>query len=156
MYGSYQRSYEDYCYGEGFQNPYPATPKNLVEWVALNARRAPSSRVNPGSTRNQFYRASRQSEQFMSRGSFPLLHSTIPRSSSLLQEHADYKARERRQNIKAEPLSIRQLEEITSPAPESLRPTVTMIRRSTLMNLRLATSQTQRSTISILMQRSNY
>ncbi|KAN0068303.1 hypothetical protein V8E54_013499 [Elaphomyces granulatus] len=36
-YKSYQRFYEDYCYGEGFQNPYPATPEKLVEWVALRA-----------------------------------------------------------------------------------------------------------------------
>src|SRR3984957_12708262 len=37
MYKSYQRTYEDYCYGEGFHNPYPATPEKLVEWVALRA-----------------------------------------------------------------------------------------------------------------------
>jgi hypothetical protein len=37
MYKSYQRTYEDYCYGEGFHNPYLATPERLVEWVALRA-----------------------------------------------------------------------------------------------------------------------
>jgi len=61
---------------------------------------------------------------------------------SLLQEHAGYKVRERDQ---ADPLSKKQLEQITSPAPETDSDDDSEV---ALANLRLITSQTQRSTIS--------
>jgi hypothetical protein len=46
MYKSYQRLYEDYCFSEGIQ-PYPATPKKLVEWIALRTEGS----IVPGQSR---------------------------------------------------------------------------------------------------------
>ena len=93
-------------------------------------RRVPSSRVNLESKPNRFYKVSWQLKPFMSRGSFLLPHLTNPRLSSLLQEHAGYKVRERRlkrslyQKVNSNKLHLR-----------PLRPTVVTIRRPTLTDL---------------------
>jgi hypothetical protein len=79
MYKSYQRSYEDYCYGEGIQ-PYSATPEKLVEWVALRTEGL-SDKVNLLSKLNRFYRVFPRLEQFTSRGSFLYRHSTTQQST---------------------------------------------------------------------------
>jgi hypothetical protein len=116
MYKSYQRSYEDYCYGEGFQNPYPATPEKLVEWVALRAEGS----IEQGQSRIKAESILQGLSAIRAVHVARFLPTTAFDNPSVkLAIAGARRVQGKREKTKAEPLSKKQLEQITSPAPET-------------------------------------
>lgn len=116
MYKSYQRSYEEFCYGEN-RVPYPATPITLVEWIALRAE---------GSLAHGQTRIKAESIQ-QGLSAIKAVHTTrfIPEEAfhnpAVRQAIAGCRRIQgKREKTKANPLSKAQLQHITSPAPEIL------------------------------------
>jgi hypothetical protein len=114
MYKSYQRSYEDYCYAEGMQ-PYPATPEKLVEWVALRTEGSIGQGQSPIKAESILQGLSAIRAVHVARF-LPL--SAFDNPAVKLAIAGARRLQGKREKTKAEPLSKKQLEHITSPAPE--------------------------------------
>jgi hypothetical protein len=112
MYKSYQRSYEDYCYGEGIRNPYPATPEKLVEWVALRTEGS----IEQGQTRIKAESILQGLSAIRAVHVARFLPTTVFDNPAVKLAIAGARRLQgKREKTKAEPLSKTQ---ITSPAPE--------------------------------------
>jgi hypothetical protein len=114
-YKSYQRSYEDYCYGEGIQNPYPATPERLVEWVALRTEGSVEKGQSPIKAESILQCLSAIRAIHVARF-LPTIAFDNP--AVKLAIAGARRLQGKREKTKAEPLSKEQLRHITSPAPE--------------------------------------
>ena len=114
MYKSYQRSYEDFCYSEGLQ-PYPATPKKLVEWIAIRVEGSTTQGQGPlkAESVQQAISAIRSVhiDRFLSEKAFD--SSAVKRAIARAR-----RVQGKREKNKAAPLSKKQLEYITSLAPD--------------------------------------
>jgi hypothetical protein len=113
MYKSYQRSYEDFCYSKGIQDPYPATPLQLVEWVALRTEGAIGHSPIKAESILQGLSAIRAVHvaRFL-----PIIVFDNPAIKMAVA--GARRIQGKREKNKAEPLSKKQLEEITLPAPD--------------------------------------
>jgi len=112
-YKSYQRSYEDYCYGEGIQNPYPATPERLVEWVALRTEGSIEKGQSPIKAESILQGLSAIRAIHVARF-LPTIAFDNP--AVKLAIAGARRLQGKREKTKAEPLSKEQLKDITSPA----------------------------------------
>jgi hypothetical protein len=114
MYKSYQRLYEDFCYSEGHQ-PFPATPKKLVEWIAVHAEGSTTQGQGPlkAESIQQAISAIRSVhiDRFLSEKAFD--SSAVKRAIAGAR-----RIQSKREKNKAAPLFKKQLEHITSPAPD--------------------------------------
>ena len=112
-YNTYQKSYENFCYAEGEQ-PYPATSTKLVEWIAIRAEGSivPGQGPLKADTITQALSAIRSVhiEQFISEEAFE--SPAVRRAIAGVRRVQGLKEKK-----KAAPLSKKQLERITSPAP---------------------------------------
>ena len=115
-YKSYQRSYEDCCYGEGIRDPYPATPENLVEWVALRTEGS----IEQGQSRIKAESILQGLSAIKAVHVARFLPTTAFDNPAVKLAIAGARRLQgKREKTKAEPLSKSQLEQITSPAPET-------------------------------------
>jgi hypothetical protein len=115
-YKSYQRSYEDCCYGEGIRDPYPATPEYLVEWVALRTEGS----IEQGQSRIKAESILQGLSAIKAVHVARFLPTTAFDNPAVKLAIAGARRLQgKREKTKAEPLSKSQLEQITSPAPET-------------------------------------